>query len=62
MNNESKQSLISDRSRKEIEYSPMPPNDNFDYSNPAYAKRYMQEGVQKKTGFRQLKNVDKEKI
>ena len=61
MNIESKPSLITDRSQKDLSqspmpqskgYTPMPPSENFDYNNPAYVKRYMQEGAQKKTGFR----------
>ena len=43
-------------------YSNLPSNTKFDYSTPDYMHRYMAESAQKKTGFRQLLNINRDSL
>ena len=43
-------------------YCNMPPTAPQNYHNQAFLLRYISQGAQKKTGFRQLRNIDKERL
>ena len=43
-------------------YSNLPPGKNYDYKTEEFMHRYMAVSTQKKTGFRQLQNVDKDSL